>query len=255
MVPALFISHGSPTLAVEDNEYTKFLGELGKTINPRAIVIFTAHWESDVATISYTDDTYEMIYDFGGFPKELYSIRYPAKGSIEVASMLESKLQASGIASKRDTQRGLDHGSWVVLKMLYPEANIPVVQVSVNYKLPPEEQYKIGRSIAELRQEDILIIGSGGTVHNLRYVMWDTEEIVDWAEKFDDWMIDKIQNRDLDALFQYQKIAPNAKMAVPREEHIVPLFIAMGSGDESQKPRLLHRSYKYGTLSHICFEF
>lgn len=255
MVPLLFISHGSPTLAVEKNEYTDFLRELGNNIKPRAIVIFTAHWENDVTTISFRDDAYEMIYDFGGFDRELYEIKYPAKGSTEIAALLKSRLEGHGIPSQIDYKRGLDHGAWVVLKLMYPEANIPVVQVSINPWLSTEEQFNIGKAIKDLKDEDILIIGSGGTVHNLGSIKWGSTEPEPWAVEFDDWLIEKVRDKDKEALLSYQKLAPHAKMAVPREEHIAPFFITLGSGIEDSEPRLLYRGYNYGTLSHICFEF
>jgi 4,5-DOPA dioxygenase extradiol len=255
MISALFISHGSPTLAVEKNEYTDFLRELGNNIKPKAIVIFTAHWENDVTNISFRDDTYDMIYDFGGFDKELYSIQYPAKGSTKVAAHLKSKLEENGITSQEDYKRGLDHGAWVVLRLMYPEADIPVVQVSINPWLSHEEQYRIGNAIKDLEKEDILIIGSGGTVHNLRSIKWGATEPEAWAVEFDEWLIEKVRSKAKETLFNYQKLAPHAKMAVPREEHIAPFFITLGSGIENNEPKLLHTGYNYGTLSHICFEF
>ncbi len=255
MIQSLFISHGSPTLAVEKNEYTDFLRELGNNIKPKAIVIFTAHWENDVTTISFRDDAYDMIYDFGGFDRELYSIKYPAKGSTKVAALLKSKLEEHGLISREDYKRGLDHGAWVVLKLMYPEANIPVVQVSINPWLSPEELYRIGSAIKELKQEDILIIGSGGSVHNLRSIKWGATEPEPWAVEFDAWLIEKVKDKDKVALFNYEKLAPHAKMAVPRGEHFAPFFITLGSGIEDNEPKLIHTGYNYGTLSHICFEF
>jgi 4,5-DOPA dioxygenase extradiol len=255
MVPALFISHGSPTLAIEQNEYTEFLKELGKSIKPKAIVIFTAHWENDITTISGRDNAYEMIYDFGGFSEELYSIRYAAKGSNRVALSVHEKLAASGIESKIDTNRGLDHGAWVILSLMYPKADIPIVQISINPWLSPEMQYKIGEAIKSLGEEDILVIGSGGTVHNLRTIKWEGEKPEMWAVEFDNWIADKLENMDINSLFSYSQLAPNSKMAVPREEHLMPLFIALGSGNDRKAPKVLHRSYAYGTLSQICFEF
>lgn len=254
MIPSIFVCHGGPNLVFDKNSYTDFLKELGKRYTPNAIVIFTSHWESDILSISSTDDTYEMIYDFGGFQKELYSFKYPAKGSREVASKLQAKLERHGIALRKDISRGLDHGSWVMLYLLYPEAIIQVVQVSVNPKLSPQEQYMIGQSIQELGKEEIMIIGSGSTVHNLATIEWDSNETKPWAMEFDNWLIDKVEKRDMDSLFDYEKLAPFAKMAVPRNEHLVPLFISMGSG-QNKNPILLHRSYEYGTLSYICFEF
>lgn len=254
MIPSLFICHGAPTLITEKNEYTDFLKDLGKKQNPKAIVIFTAHWESEFTTISSLDDNYSMIYDFYGFPKELYSISYPAKGSVKVALKLQSMLRNKGIDSKFDRHRGLDHGAWDVLYLMYPQADIPIIQVSVNPFLAMEKQYEIGRAIGELGKEDILVIGSGSTVHNLATVDWSAEKAEEWAVNFDDWLIEKVKNNDKEALFSYRELAPYAKHAIPREEHIVPLFIAMGSGN-NDNPKLLHQSYAYGTLSYICFEF
>lgn len=254
MIPALFVCHGAPTLAIEKNEYIDFLKDLGKKRTPKAVVIFTAHWESEITTISSMDDTYNMIYDFYGFPKELYSIKYPGKGSVELAAKLQSMMKNNGIESKLDHHRGLDHGAWIVLYLMYPKADIPVIQVSVNPFLAMDKQYEIGKAIKELGKEDILVIGSGSTVHNLATVDWSAEKEEDWAVKFDNWLIEKVENNDKEALFRYRQLAPNAKHAVPREEHIAPLFIAMGSGNKD-KPQLLHQSYAYGTLSYICFEF
>ncbi|MFC4770204.1 DODA-type extradiol aromatic ring-opening family dioxygenase [Effusibacillus consociatus] len=256
MALSYFICHGSPTLAVEDNEYTRFLRNLGEqTQKPKAIVIFTAHWENQVLSITDSDDIYETIYDFGGFPEELYSVKYPAKGSRKTASMLQEMFQRQGIPVRKDAKRGLDHGSWVVLRHMYPEEEVPVVQVSVNPYLSPEEQYKIGESIRDLGKEDILVIGSGATVHNLGTLAWGKETAEPWALEFDDWLIDKVQKRDLDSLFAYETLAPYARRAVPRAEHFVPLFITLGSGNPELSPKLLHRSYNYGTLSHIGFQF
>lgn len=254
MISPIFVCHGGPTLVVEQNEYTDFLKDLGKKLTPKAIVIFTAHWESEITTISSNDGIYNMIYDFYGFPRELYSVKYPAKGSVEIALKLQSMLENSGIESKLDENRGLDHGAWDVLYLMYPKADIPVIQVSVNPNLAMEKQYEIGRAISELGKEDILVIGSGSTVHNLSTIDWNSVKAEEWAVEFDNWIIEKAENNDKDALFDYRQLASHAKRAVPREEHLVPMFIAMGSGNKD-RPKLLHQSYVYGTLSYICFEF
>lgn len=254
MVPSLFVCHGAPTLAIENNEYTQFLKNLGEQIKPKAIVLFTAHWETEITTISYKDDIYETIYDFSGFSDELYQVKYPAQGSTRFAKLVEEKIQAEGIPTMRDGKRGLDHGSWVVLHLMYPNADLPVIQVSVNPFLPPEEQFKIGEALRELGNEDILIIGSGGTSHNLGTINWDQNEPESWTVQFDDWLIKSILNNDLEALFNYERLAPHAQLAVPRPEHFVPLFIALGSG-RREEPTLRHRSYAFGTLSYVAFEF
>lgn len=255
MVQSLFLAHGAPTLALEENAYTRFLEELGRKMGkPDAVVIFTAHWISPVLSVTYRDDAYETIHDFGGFQEELYEMEYPAKGSTETASRLKNIFEQAGIPVKLDSSRGLDHGSWVVLRRMYPAADIPVVQVSVNPALPVKEQYFIGECIRQLREKDILLIGSGGTVHNLFSIEWGRRTPVSWAVEFDDWLVEKVLAKDLDALFHYDQYAPHARRAVPTPEHFIPLFIAMGSG-ERETPELLHRSYDFGSLSHICFSF
>ncbi|MDP4083202.1 MAG: class III extradiol ring-cleavage dioxygenase [Bacillota bacterium] len=254
MIPSLFLAHGSPMLAIEETEYTRFLASLGNKIKPKVIVLFTAHWEKDTLTISSTDDIYETIYDFYGFPDELYEVKYPARGSKKLADKLKMKFEQEGIPAELDSTRGLDHGSWTLLYKMYPKADIPVVQISVSPFLSPEKQYQIGKVLKDLGSEDILVIGSGVTVHNLRIINWSATEPEQWAIDFDDWLIDKIQKRDLAHLYNYEKLAPNASLAVPRPEHFVPLFIAMGSG-QTDEPQVIHRSYDLGTLSYLCFQF
>lgn len=160
MIPSLFITHGTPMLAVEDTTYSRYLEELGRTFpRPQAIILFSAHWESDVQMISEIDE-YSMMYDFGGFPNELYQVIYPAKGSKEVSLQVQELLNAAGIANRAERERGLDHGSWTILKRMYPDADIPLIAMSVNPSLTPAEQYAIGKSLAPLREQDVLIIGS-----------------------------------------------------------------------------------------------
>lgn len=253
MVNALFLAHGSPMMAIENNEYTEFLHKLGSKITPKAIVVFTAHWDSEILTISSTDGVYDTIYDFYGFPEELYKIKYPAKGSSSVAAKLWDKLKEHGIIANKDLTRGLDHGAWTLLMHLYPEADIPVVQVSVNPRLSIEDQVKIGNAIQSFGQEDILVIGSGNTVHNLHLVKWNQTTTDPWAEEFDEWLIEKIKNKDISALSNYRKLAPHAIMAVPTAEHFVPLFITLGSGNRTV-PEVIYRTYELGNLSYLGFE-
>ncbi|VEF49886.1 extradiol ring-cleavage dioxygenase class III protein subunit B [Bacillus freudenreichii] len=259
MLPSFFIAHGAPLLAIEDNEYTQFLNHLGKQLpRPKAIVLFSAHWESPVQKVSAVDN-YSTIYDFGGFPEALYTIQYPAKGSKEVSKEIEKSFVEHGVPYEVDKERGLDHGAWVVLRLLYPEADIPVISMSVNPQLSPVEQYKIGKSISKLREKDILIIGSGGTVHNLGALKMGTGigQIDDWALDFDLWLERQLNNWDLESLFNYQSAAPSSSLAVPPygNEHFIPIFYAMGAADDHQKAALVHRSYRYGNLSHSVWQF
>lgn len=255
MLPSLFLAHGSPMLALETTEYTDFLSELAQSMKPKAIVVFTAHWEEEILSVTYTDDVYETIYDFYGFPPELYAIKYPAKGSKQLASKLVDRFQKHGIAVRKEEKRGLDHGTWTLLYRMYPDANIPVVQISVNPFLPPENQYRIGEALRGIGEDDILVIGSGVTVHNLRAVRRGENTTDDWAVQFDNWLVEKIQNKDLPALFRYKELAPYARLAVPREEHFVPLFMAMGSGEADARAKVIHNGYIWGSLSYLCLQF
>ncbi|TLS36783.1 dioxygenase family protein [Pseudalkalibacillus caeni] len=259
MMPSFFIAHGAPLLAIENNIYTKFLHALGIALpKPVAIVLFSAHWESATQKVSDVED-FETIYDFGGFPAALYQIKYPAKGSGLVTNKIEEVFTKNEIPFEVDNRRGLDHGAWVVLNMLYPDADIPVISMSVNPNLPPEAQYKIGKSLSKLREENILIIGSGGTVHNFGTIKFGSEngDADQWAVEFDQWLDRHINNWDLDTLFNYKSLAPAADLAVPPHgnEHFIPIFYAMGAADNERTGKLLHNSYRYGNLSHSVWQF
>jgi 4,5-DOPA dioxygenase extradiol len=259
MLPALFVAHGAPLLAIEDNEYTRFLGQLSiKWPSPKAVVVFSAHWESHTQKVSKVEE-FETIYDFGGFPEALYQIKYKAKGDQSVTKQIEEVFQNKGIPYDLDTKRGLDHGAWVVLREIYPNADIPVISMSVNPNLSPMEQYNIGKTLSQLREQDILIIASGGTVHNLGALKMGNDDgtIDQWALDFDTWLEDKLPRWELDALFNYNSIAPSTKLAVPSygNEHFIPIFYAMGAADDNKRATLLHRSYRYGNLSHSVWQF
>ncbi|WP_340025718.1 class III extradiol ring-cleavage dioxygenase [Paenibacillus sp. FSL K6-1096] len=255
MMPSYFFAHGAPSIVLEDNAYTKLLKEFKDHLpKPKAIVLFSAHWEESVQSVGAAA-TYDTIYDFGGFQDELYQMTYPAKSDQALADQIQKLFTAHGIENIRNETRGLDHGAWAVLKLLYPEADIPVVALSVNRHLSNEQQYEIGKALAELREQDVLIIASGGTVHNLRRLNWNSEEIDGWAGQFDQWIEEKLEAWDTEALFQYEKLAPYAEKAVPTSEHFIPLLIAMGAGDNGRHAQLLHRSYQYGNLSLSCWKF
>lgn len=186
---------------------------------------------------------------------ELYEMTYPAKSDRSLIGQIQTLFTKHGVQNVRNENRGLDHGAWAVLKLLYPDADVPVVALSVNRYLPNEQQYRIGKALAELRDQDVLIIGSGGTVHNLRRLNWQSEGIDEWAEQFDNWIQNKLESWDTEALFQYHELAPHAHDAVPTSEHFIPLLLTMGTGDANRKAKLLHRSYQYGNLSLSCWQF
>ncbi|MED4603443.1 class III extradiol ring-cleavage dioxygenase [Paenibacillus validus] len=255
MLPSLFVAHGAPTLVTDRLRYTGFLQTLGQKLpKPRAIVLFSAHWEAAVQQIG-SAVRYTTIHDFFGFPDALYEIEYRAQGDIALALQIRELLEKEGVAAELDDRRGLDHGAWSVLKLMYPQADVPVVSMSVHAGLVPEQQYRIGRALAALRKQDVLIMGSGGTVHNLNRLAWDSGDVSAWALEFDEWLGERIETWDIDRLFRYDAEAPFAKEAVPRSEHFVPLLIAMGAAHEGKKAKLLHRQYQYGSLSLSCWMF
>lgn len=255
MMPSYFFAHGAPSIVLEQNGYTDFIKEFAaRTPKPKAVVLFSAHWEETAQAVGAVD-TYSTIYDFSGFQDELYRMTYPAKGEIALSSRIQSLFAEHGVPSRLDRDRGLDHGAWAVLKMIYPDADVPVIALSVNRYLSNEQQYQIGKALGELREQGVLIIGSGGTVHNLRRLKWQAEGVDDWAEAFDNWLQSKLEAWDLKALFDYRASAPYAQEAVPTNEHFIPLILAMGAGDKNRQAKLLHRSYQYGNLSLSCWQF
>lgn len=256
--PALFVAHGSPTLAIEDNAYTRFLRQLGQEIlkTPKAVAVFSAHWDTPVQSMTQ-DSVHSTMHDFYGFPDIMYDIKYPAPGDPELTDTITSIFKSNNLSYEVSSGRGLDHGAWVVLRAMFPEGNIPVVALSVDSKRSPQEQYHIGKMLQSLREQDILIIGSGGLVHNLRLLGEDSGEPVPWAAAFDEWISEQLTTWNLRALFEYDKKAPCAREAVPPygNEHFVPLFYAMGASDGERTAKKLFQSYQYGSLSLNCWMF
>lgn len=256
MPAPVFLAHGSPFTIFERSEFTIFLNDFGRRVRPKAIVIFSAHFESPITTIAATDDVHEMEYDYYGFPSEFYQVRYPARGSTIVASLVEERLRKQGIPVERK-YRGLDHGVFPIMRHAYPEADIPIVPVSVNPFLPAGQQLAIGQALQGLEREGILVIGSGFLTHNFGEIDRDPDAAPRaWAVEFTDWIRDKTLARDIEALSDYETLAPHAKKAVPRAEHFVPLLIALGSGIPGREVQVLHEgSIKHGSLSNMCFQF
>lgn len=260
MMPSLFIAHGAPLLAIENNPYTQALNQLPELLpsRPRAIVMFSAHYEAGVQEVGVMD-TFPTIHDFGGFPRELYEIQYPAKGDRDIALETVELLRQAGVPVRLNETRGLDHGHWVVLRLMYPEADIPVVSMSVNPHLTVEQQYAIGKALHSLRAKDVLIIGSGGTIHNFGYLdmRQQSDSAYEWAVQFEEWLQDTLTSWNLADLAQYRTVAPHAEKAVPAygNEHFVPLIYAMGAADDVRKARRLHISFRYNSLSHTIWEF
>ncbi len=257
-MPSLFVAHGSPMVAIEDSAYGRFLDGLAQTMaRPRALVIFSAHFEADTEHVHRTA-RYETMYDFGGFPDALYQIRYEPPGDPDLADNILERLASAGIAARPEESRGLDHGAWTILHRLYPEADIPVVEMSVNKRLSARDQFHVGRVLAPLSGE-VLFVGSGVTVHNftmLRHAR-DEGEPAPFAVGFETWLEAVLGEGRLEDLFLYQTRAPYREEAVPQaaSEHFAPLLYVAGTGDGSGRARLLYRDYLWGVMSNSVYRF
>ncbi len=232
-MPVVFLGHGSPMNALEDTDYSRAWSELGRTLpRPKAILVVSAHWMSKGTTLVATEAKPETIHDFYGFPEPLYEMQYPAPGAPELAREVTSLLASHH--GESDESWGLDHGSWAVLKFLYPGADVPVFQVSIDMTAPLTDQLEIGALLAELRDRGVLILGSGNVVHNLR-AMRPGGAPLDFAEEFDTLFADRLEARDMATLADREKLGSLLKMAHPSHDHYLPALTiagAAGAGDE-----------------------
>lgn len=256
-LPALFLSHGSPMLAIEASPAGHFLDGLGATIaRPHAIVVASAHFVTDRPMLGGNPRPH-TVHDFGGFPESLNAIRYPAPGHPALATKLSEQIAAAGFPVKIREGHGLDHGVWVPLRRMYPSADMPVVPLSIQPNADAVAHYRLGRALAGLREQGVLVIGSGGFVHNLGELAWGQIDapMPDWAREFRDWMRDRILAGDLHALLDWERLAPHARHAHPTTEHLMPLFVALGAAGDGGEARHLHDSHKYGSLALDAFAF
>ncbi len=257
-LPTIFVSHGSPMLALQDSPARRFLQGLGVSLpRPKAIVVVSAHWETAGRSAVSLASQPETIYDFGGFPQALYDISYPAPGAPELAEHVASLFDAAGIPVERNAQRGLDHGAWVPLSLMYPDADLPVMQISLVHGADPATHQKLGRALAQLRHEGVLIIGSGSLTHNLFEFRGQSVDAIAplWVTEFESWMKERLEASDSEALLDYRNRAPSARKNHPSEEHLLPLFVAMGAAGTEAQARLLHSSFEHGVLAMDAYAF
>ena len=255
--PALFLSHGSPTLPLEKSAATDFLRRLGPSLGrPEAILMVSAHWDTERPAVSGAERP-ETIYDFYGFPPELYRLQYPAPGAPKLAQRVAGLLGERGFSTDIDPGRGLDHGAWTPLILAYPQADIPVTQLSIQSHLGPEHHVRLGEALRPLRDEGVLIIASGGATHNLRELSRQRGNPVPqpWAAEFNDWLAGALQSRRTDDLVNYRGQAPQAVRNHPTDEHLIPLFVALGAGDPGGTTQRLHSSIESGVISMDAYRF
>lgn len=256
-LPVLFIGHGSPMNGIEDNEFSTTWTKYGNEIpRPKAVLVVSAHWLTKGTHITAMENP-QTIHDFGGFPQALFEVQYPAKGNPELA-METSKLITS-TQVELDHDWGLDHGTWTVVRHMYPDADIPVLQLSIDYSKPPQYHYDLAKELASLRKKGVLIIGSGNMVHNLGMVAWDklneSEFGYDWANEINQVFKEKITSGDAKSLIAYEKLGSAAKLAIPTPDHYYPLLYTLGLQDKTDEVSFFNDKAVGGSLTMTSVKF
>ncbi|HEY3597065.1 MAG TPA: class III extradiol ring-cleavage dioxygenase [Paraburkholderia sp.] len=233
-LPSLFLSHGAPTLPIDPSlpsvEFASLSAQLPR---PKAILMLSAHWTT-AQPVASTSEAPEMIYDFNGFPRQLYEIQYPAPGAPEVARHAAELLSADGIPSATQPH-GLDHGAWVPMLLLFPAADVPVAQLSIQPRMDPAHHFRVGRALRTLRDDGVMVIGSGQITHNLREADFSArpEDADPRVTEFTDWFEAHLAVRNIDTLLDYRRLAPHAAFMHPTDEHLLPIFAALGAADDA----------------------
>jgi 4,5-DOPA dioxygenase extradiol len=258
-MPTVFVSHGSPMLAIEDSLARRFLSGLGSRLpQPKAVVVFSAHYDAPQVHVTGAPAP-RTIHDFGGFPPELYRLRYAAPGEPALAAEISALLSVAALPSAVEPARGLDHGVWVPLRLMYPDAAIPVLEVSIDSGRRPEHHFALGRALRPLRERGVLLLGSGGATHNLAayFAGGSRDDTVppEWVEAFNEWTAGAIAERRFDDLLDYARRAPYAAQNHPTSEHYLPLFCVLGAAYDAEAGERLHASYDRGVLSLDAYGF
>ena len=256
-LPSVFVSHGAPTLPLAPSPAREFLAGLGGVLGrPQAILCISAHWETAAPAVS-TAEHPGTVHDFYGFPERLYALRYPAPGAPELARRTAALLAGAGLACTADPAQGLDHGAWVPLLLMYPAADVPTAQLSVQMPLGPAHHLALGRALAPLREEGVLVLGSGGATHNLAELSRAAPDAPPppHVTAFEAWLAERAEAGDEESLVDYRRKAPAAARVHPREEHFLPFFVAFGAAGKGARGRRLHDSFSYGALSMAAFAF
>ncbi len=254
--PSLFLGHGSPMNAIEENEFVEGLRNLSSDLpKPKAILCISAHWVTDGTFVTAMENP-PTIHDFGGFPKALFDVQYPAPGNPELAKLVQSMVKSQNV--KLDYEWGLDHGAWSVIKHIYPDADVPIVQLSMDYKTSPEQHFQLAKELIPLRNHGVLIIASGNIVHNLRMVAWDRLNEVygfDWALNVNQKVKNWIMAGDNDSLIQFRNHGKEFEWAIPTAEHYLPLIYTLGTKLDSDKVSFFNDKPVAGALTMTSVRF
>jgi 4,5-DOPA dioxygenase extradiol len=254
-MPVLFLGHGSPMNALADNDFTQTLGRLGDKISkPKAILCVSAHWMTEGSWVTGMEKP-KTIHDFYGFPQALFDVQYPAAGSTEIAQMIKANITDPKVHLDHEVW-GLDHGTWSVLRHMYPEADVPVLQLSIYMSQPAEYHFKLGQELAKLRDKGVLIMGSGNIVHNLRQISWKEDaRPLDWAIEFDEWVKEKIIKRDFTPLQSDVLKSEAGKLSIPTPDHYYPLLYALGAADSTDEMHFEYEGIQNASISMRCVSF
>ncbi len=259
-LPAVFVSHGAPTAALEWGKYQQELRQFAQSIErPEAILSISAHWQHNAPLQLTASSNPATIHDFWGFPEELYRMKYDAPGSPELAVVIAQHLGRHGIQTQLNYDWGLDHGTWVPLSFMFPEADIPVLQLSIPIPRSPEEMFRIGQALQLFRDKGILIFGSGGVTHNLRLAMQNVAmgnrnlKPDQWAKDFDSWLAERLEQRDTDQILEIAEVNPLFRIAAPTTEHFDPIHLILGVTKANEGYRTIHESIEFGNLSLRSF--
>ena len=251
-MPVLFIGHGSPMNAIEDNEYTRGWKNVANQLTkPKAVLCISAHWLTKGTMVTAMPQP-RTIHDFGGFPQKLFDVEYKAAGSPDFAKKTSQLITKTEVIS--DMEWGLDHGTWSVLLPMYPKADIPVFQLSIDYTKPPSYHYELAKELKQLREEGVLIVSSGNIVHNLGMLRFDNK-VYDWTEEFNEKMMQYIASRNHNAIVNYDKLGKAANYAVPTNEHFLPLIYSIALTDEKDPIEIFNNSYQMGSISMASVKF
>jgi 4,5-DOPA dioxygenase extradiol len=255
-LPVVFVSHGAPTHALEAGAAGLAWEALGRQLpRPQAILAISPHWDTEAPMVSAAERP-GTIHDFHGFPEPLYEIRYPAPGAPALASRVTTLLEAAGLHTAVHPNRGLDHGAWVPLRRMYPDADIPVTQLSTQFRKGPAHHYAMGRALAPLAQEGVLVFATGGITHNLRDFFNDLSpgQVAPYVNAFRHWMLERMLDGDIEALLDYRHRAPSAARAHPQDDHLMPLYVALGAADGAP-PVHVHDSVDRGVMAMDIYTF
>ncbi|WP_231427961.1 4,5-DOPA dioxygenase extradiol [Pedobacter sp. Leaf250] len=249
LMPTIFIGHGSPMNGIENNEFSQSWADLAKNIPiPKAVLVVSAHWYTHGTFVTAMDFP-STIHDFGGFPQALFDVQYPAPGNAKLAAEIPDLVHATNVGLDHDW--GLDHGTWTVVKHMYPDANIPVLQLSIDYTKSPEQHYEIAKEIYALRKKGVLVLGSGNMVHNLRMLSWEMINGggYDWANEMNDKFKNLIANGDHKPLIDYRNLGADAMLAIPTPEHYLPLIYTLGMKNDSEEVSFFNDKAVGGSLT------